>query len=241
LQYPDCGAIALVGSGEYLPVMTALEGELLQAAVVRGKREAFVQLPTAAGQEDSSSLERWHTLGQTQGQRLAVETHSLRLYTREDAFNPDFVEAIQDAGLIYLSGGDPNYLAETLIDTPVWESIVTAWSTGSSLMGCSAGAMVMGSEIIAFRKSHATRGLGLFPMMQTIPHYDRFLGWLPDRVSAAIMRVEKGMNLIGIDEKTALVRDRGDAPWRVWGEGKVHLLKSTETHSYVAGEEITFS
>jgi cyanophycinase len=221
--------------------MTALEGELLQAAVVRGKKEIFVQLPTAAGKEDPSRLERWHTLGQTQGQLLAVETNSLHLYTREDAYNPKFVEAIQDAGLIYLSGGDPNYLTESLIDTPVWEAIVSAWSSGSSLMGCSAGAMAMGSEIIAFRKSHVTRGLGLLPMLQTIPHYDRFLGWLPDRVSAAILRVEEGMNLIGIDENTALVRDRADSPWRVWGKGKVHLLKSTQTHSYVAGDEITFA
>jgi cyanophycinase-like exopeptidase len=47
--------------------------------------------------------------------------------------------------------------------------------------------------------------------------------------------------LIGIDEKTAMVRDRADSPWRVWGEGKVHLLKSAETHSYMAGEEITFA
>lgn len=221
--------------------MTALEGELLQAAVIRGKREVFVQLPTAAGQEDASRLEHWHDLGRVQGQRLAVNTDSLRLYTREDAFNPEFVEAIQDAGLIYLSGGDPHHLAESLIDTPVWEAIVRAWSTGSSLMGCSAGAMALGSEIIAFRKSHVTPGLGLLPMIQTIPHYDRFLGWLPDRVSAAIMRVEEGMNLIGIDENTAMVRDSANSPWRVWGEGKVHLLKSSQTHSFVAGEVINFS
>ncbi len=219
--------------------MTALEGELLQAAVIRGKREVFVQLPTAAGAESEASLERWHELGEVQGQRLAVKTDSLRLYNREDAFKQEFVDAIADAGLIYLSGGDPHYLTDSLIDTPVWEAIVRAWRTGSSLMGCSAGAMVMGSEIIAFRKSHATRGLSLLPSIQTIPHYDRFLGWLPDRVSAAIMRVEDGMNLIGIDEKTALVRDRADSSWRVWGEGKVHLLKSSDTHSFIAGEEIT--
>lgn len=54
------------------------------------------------------------------------------------------------------------------------------------------------------------------------------------------MRVEEGMNLIGIDENTALVRDDADSTWRVWGEGKVHLLKSSQIHSYVAGEEITF-
>ena len=221
--------------------MTALEGELLQAAVIRGKREVFVQLPTAAGAEDAKSHEHWHHLGEVQGQRLAVKTHSLRLYNREDAFKQEFVEAINNAGLIYLSGGDPHYLTDALIDTPVWDAIVKAWTSGSSLMGCSAGAMALGSEIIAFRKSHVTRGLALLPSLQTIPHYDRFLGWLPDRISAAIMRVEDGMNLIGIDENTALVRDRADSSWRVWGEGKVHLLKSTQTASYVAGREITFA
>lgn len=218
--------------------MTALEGELLQAAVIRGKRAVFVQLPTAAGQEDPARLEHWHDLGRVQGQRLAVETNSLHLYNREDAFSPEFVEAIQDAGLIYLSGGDPHYLADSLIDTPVWEAIVRTWSSGSSLMGCSAGAMALGSEIIAFRKSHVTLGLGLLPTIQTIPHYDRFLGWLPDRVSAAIMRVKEGMNLIGIEENTAMVRDSANSPWRVWGEGKVHLLKSSDTHSFEAGDEI---
>ncbi len=218
--------------------MTALEGELLQAAVIRGKKEVFVQLPTAAGAESESRLEHWHELGQVQGQRLAVSTKSLRLYKRKDAFNQEFVDVIQEAGLIYLSGGDPHYLTESLIDTPVWDAIVRAWASGSSLMVCSAGAMALGSEIIAFRKSHATRGLSLLPTIQTIPHYDRFLGWLPDRVSAAIMRVREGINLIGIDENTALVRDRFDSSWRVWGEGKVHLLKSSETHSFLAGDEI---
>lgn len=216
--------------------MTALEGELLQAAVIRGKREVFVQLPTAAGLEDASRLEHWHQLGRVQGQRLAVATNSLHVYSREDAFNLEFVEAIQDAGLIYLSGGDPHHLAESLVDTPVWEAIVAAWSTGSSLMGCSAGAMALGSEIIAFRKSHVTPGLGLLPMIQTIPHYDRFLGWLPDRVSAAIMRVEEGTNLIGIDENTAMVRDSANSLWRVWGAGKVHLLNSELTQSFSSGE-----
>lgn len=216
--------------------MTALEGELLQAAVIRGKREVFVQLPTAAGAEDESRLDHWHHLGQVQGQRLAVQTKSLHLYSREDAFNPEFVQAVLDAGLIYLSGGDPHHLVESLMDTPVWQGIIQAWSSGSSLMGCSAGAMALGSQIIAFRKSHVSAGLGLLPTIQTIPHYDRFHGWLPDRVSAAIMRVSDDTNLIGIDENTAMVRDNATSAWRVWGEGKVHLLKEENPESFSADE-----
>lgn len=219
--------------------MTALEGELLQAAVTRGKRKVFVQLPTAAGQESEERLAHWHDLGYVQAQRLGVECNSLQLYDRQDAFNTEFVDAIEDAALIYLSGGDPHHLASSLEDTPVWEAIVAAWSTGTSLMGCSAGAMALGSEIISIRKSQATQGLGLLPRIQTIPHYDRFLGWLPDRIAAAILRAEEGMSLIGIDENTALIRDNSESAWRVWGEGKVHLLLREEPHSFAAGQEIS--
>lgn len=219
--------------------MTALEGELLQVAVRRGKRDLFLQLPTAAGQESEERLAHWRDLGAAQAARLGVEGRTLPLHKREDAFDPALVELIEEAGLIYFSGGDPHYLASTLEDTPVWEAIVQEWSTGSSLMGCSAGAMVMGSEIMSIRKSHVTRGLGLLPTIQTIPHYDRFLGWLPDRIATAIMRVEEGVTLVGIDENTALVRYQEDMPWRVWGEGKVHLLNKSEPHSFEAGAEFS--
>ena len=239
MQSPTCGAIALVGSGEYLPVMTALEGELLQVALARGKRPFFLQIPTAAGAESEDRIKHWHQLGKAQADRLGVESRSLPLYTREDAFNEEYVANVEEAGLIYFSGGDPHYLASTLDDTPVWNAIVKAWNSGSSLMGCSAGAMAFGSEIIAIRKSKVTRGLGLLPNIQTIPHYDRFLGWVPDRIASTILRVEDGTNLVGIDEKTALIRDGAETSWRVWGEGKVHLLNHEQPHSYSAGEIIT--
>lgn len=184
-------------------------------------------------------LSHWHQLGKAQADRLGVESFYLPLYNREDAFNQDFVNIIETAGLIYLSGGDPHHLATTLEDTPAWNAILSAWNSGASLMGCSAGAMALGSEIIAIRKSHVTRGLGLLPNIQTIPHYDRFLGWIPDRVASTVMRVEDGTHLIGIDENTALVRDGAQSTWRVCGEGKVHLLNKSEPHSFEAGAEFS--
>jgi cyanophycinase len=228
-----------VGSGEYLPVMTLLEGELLQSGVRRGKRKSYVQIPTAAGREGDDRLDFWRKLGQAQADRLDAQCISLPLITRDDAFLAKNVDAICDAGLIYLSGGDPHYLAETLIDTPVWNAIVAAWESGTALAGCSAGAMIFGNEIMAIRKSHSSPGLNLLPSIQTIPHYDRFLGWLPDRVAASIVRAPVGVHLLGIDEETALVRDSAQALWRVWGNGKVHLLKGAAPGSFSSGEKLS--
>ena len=48
------GPLALVGSGEYLPVMTDVEAMLLD-----GRAPRYVQLPTAAAPEGQQSLQRW--------------------------------------------------------------------------------------------------------------------------------------------------------------------------------------
>jgi len=82
--------------------------------------------------------------------------------------------------------------------------------------------MAFGGKIIGIRRSHVSEGLNLLPDIEVIPHYDKFLGWLPDRVSAAIIRQDADATLIGIDEDTALVFT--DA-WRKYGPGKVHVLR----------------
>ena len=57
------GALALAGSGEYLPVMQSLEQSLLSNAIERGKKNTYIQIPTAAGQESEDRLSFWKTLG----------------------------------------------------------------------------------------------------------------------------------------------------------------------------------
>ena len=112
------GAIALVGSGEYLPQAQSLESELLRLAISRGKRNTFIQIPTAASKEGSDSLDFWKSRGADQGIRIGCEVKYLPVLNREDAHNPQWIEDVKDAGLIYFSGGDPVHLADTFRDTP---------------------------------------------------------------------------------------------------------------------------
>jgi cyanophycinase len=220
----NAGAIALVGSGEYLVQMQELETELLHRAISRGKRNTFVQIPTASSHEGDGSREKWKRLGQEQSDRIGSECIYLPIHEREDAFNPDFVDAIKDAGLIYFSGGDPHRVAQIFNGSPLWSEIVTEWKTGTSLAGCSAGAMAFGGTIMGIRKSHHSEGLGLLTGIEVIPHYDKMLGWLPDRVTAFIANTFSDATLLGIDENTALVHT--DA-WRKFGRGNVHILRGT--------------
>jgi cyanophycinase len=82
--------------------------------------------------------------------------------------------------------------------------------------------MAFGGKIIGIRMSNISEGLNLLPDIEVIPHYDKFLGWLPDRVSAAIIRQDADTTLIGIDEDTALVFTD---VWRKYGRGSVHILR----------------
>ena len=216
------GALALVGSGEYLPEAQELETELLRFGISRGKRNSYIQIPTAAGKEGEDRLDFWRQRGADQAARIGCEVKYLPVLSREDAFNEQWIEEIKSAGLIYFSGGDPVHLAEVFADTPMWKAIVQAWHEGASLAGCSAGAMAFGGKIISIRRSHITEGLGLIPDIEVIPHYDKFLGWLPDRVTAAIVRKDANTALLGIDENTAVVLTD---QWRKYGTGKVHVLR----------------
>jgi len=145
------GSLALVGSGEYLPAMASFEKSLIDDGIKNGKRPIYVQIPTAAGQESDDRLEYWKQLGKTQADRLGVDSIFLPIFTRDDANNPQYATLIHNAALIYMSGGDPHYLAETLMGTPLWDAIQENWRTGTSLAGCSAGAMVLSSHIPNFR------------------------------------------------------------------------------------------
>ena len=231
------GALALVGSGEYLVQMQEIETDLLHRGISKGKSNTYIQIPTGAGQEGEDRIEFWKERGAAQANRIGSECRYLPILKRDDAFNETYIEEVTNAGLIYFSGGDPGYITEVFEGTPLWEKIKSEFYSGSSLAGCSAGAMAFGSKIVGIRKSHVQSGLGLIPEIEVIPHYDKFLGWVPDRIASIALRSDKGSYLVGIDEDTALVLTE---KWRVQGRARVHVLKGLpdSPQTFASGEEV---
>jgi cyanophycinase-like exopeptidase len=237
------GSLALVGSGEYLPAMAQFENSLVADGVKNGKEARFLQIPTAAGRESSDRLEYWKELGLRQAKNIGVEATYLPIYTREDAFNQKYIDAVANSALMYMSGGDPHHLAEVLIDTPLWSAIIENWKTGASLAGCSAGAMVLSAHIPNFRllKKVPTQGLNLLPEVRVIPHFNKFFKWIPESAAKVLLHVPDNSILIGVDELTAIVKRSGDTEWIVFGEAKVHVLKGLPDQQLHDGERINLS
>lgn len=206
----SAGRLALVGSGEYLPALHDVEAWLLE-----GRPRRYVQLATAAAPEGESTLRYWHDLGAQAAARLDAEQIVVDVRTRSDADEQRWVDAIAGAGLIYLSGGNPVFLATTLAGTRVWAAIRDAWRGGASLAGCSAGAMALAGQVPDFRhpRRGGTVGLGVVPDVKVLPHFDRYTKWMP----AVALRplVATGAMVLGIDEDTALVAEPSDdARWQ---------------------------
>ena len=188
------GPLALAGSGEYTPAMLDVERGLLV-----GRPPRYVQIPTAAGREGPKRLSYWVELGKAQAARLGVEAVPLVVLDREQADDPAVAAAVDGAGLIYLSGGSPTVLADTLRDTALWHAIVAAWQQGAALAGCSAGAMAFGDRVPELRNPAAgsRAGLGLLPQLRVLPHFDRMAGWIPDVLTRPFFRNTDGVTLIG--------------------------------------------
>ena len=216
----SAGPIALVGSGEFLPVMRPVDAELLE-----GRPQRAVFLPTAAALEGEDRLAYWIALGTAHYGAMGVEPVPLRVLSREDADDPGLAAQIDGAGLVYLSGGNPGHLVETLRDTLVWRTIQAAWLAGTALAGCSAGAIALSAVVPDPRSTEIGRiepALGAAPQLAVIPHFDRFDRVLPKLAARIRSEVPPHVLTIGIDEDTALVG--GLEEWTVRGRQRVWVI-----------------
>lgn len=228
------GPLALVGSGEYLPQMADIEGGL-----IAGRPPRYVQIATAAVPDGPPVVERWHNLGRAQAERLGVEPVILQINDRSDANDSKVADLVEGAGLVYLSGGHPAFLAETLRDTLVWEAIVKAWRAGSALAGCSAGAIVFSSWVPSLRhpREGGTEGLGLLPHLRVIPHFDAFAARIPDMVTRFLLPKEPSISVLGIDEETAIIG--GPMTWTVKGRSSAWRITEDGREQFASGTTVT--
>jgi cyanophycinase len=231
------GPLALIGSGEYLPVMADVEGKLLA-----GRAPRYVQIPTAAAPEGEQSLNRWLDLGAAQAARLGVEQIPVVARDHAEADSAELAALVAGAGLVYLSGGNPAYLAQTLRGTRLWDAVVAAWQSGAALAGCSAGAIALTGWVPSMRAldREPDPGLAVVPRLRVLPHFDKMLGWVPDLLTRAVLGPPAGTTVIGIDEETAVVDMTGAGhSWQVHGRQQAWLLSDGPRQGYPAGATLT--
>jgi cyanophycinase len=234
------GLIALVGSGEYLPVMNGIDQYILEQTVPAGRIPQVVCLPTAAGTEGDESVNRWSTMGQDHFRELGARVQALHLTNRIEANDPEYSVVIEQADFIYFSGGNPSYLYETMLGSKAWEAVLTATGRGAAFAGCSAGAMFMGEYLPDLRAFglRQKRAFALLSKSHIFPHFDRMVAWRGITLPILQNLVPEGEYALGLDEETALVGKLG-GNWQVMGRQRVHVITKKEIKSYAVGDQVS--
>jgi len=231
------GLIALLGSGEYLPVMNEVDRYLLDSLNINGRKPRVVCLPTAAGQEGDASVNRWSNMGVDHFTKLGAEVNALPIIDRGSADDPQWEPFLENADLIYFSGGDPGYLHYTMDGSRAWSAAQRAWEHGAIYAGCSAGAMILARQMPRFRLALTQEGFSIVPAAFIMPHFDAMPVVFKPLVMALKGKLKADERMIGVDENTALVGKLG-GEWKVMGQSKVHVFTRKEDISYASGQTL---
>ncbi|GCE22338.1 hypothetical protein KDK_61380 [Dictyobacter kobayashii] len=165
----------------------------------------------------------------------ATNVKSLPLIDKASANAEEIVAALNQSNLIYLLGGFPHFLGQTLLKSRSWEAMRQAYERGAVLGGSSAGAMILCQYYFDPQSKKVVEGLGLIPQACVLPHHNAFgSNW-----AAQLTKLLPQALLLGIDEQTGMINDSGSTQknvWHVYGKGTVTLYHNGDTSVYKAGE-----
>ena len=224
------GYILLAGGAEFGGRMAEPD---LRAIELAGGLNARISIIPAAAAPD-----RNHERAGRNGVRWfeSLEARSvaaLPLIDRAAADSPAIAAALRESRLIYLLGGFPHYLGQTLSGSASWRAIAAAHQAGAVVAGSSAGAMVLCQHYYDPESGQAAEGLGIVPNACVLPHHNTFgKGW-----AGRLSKLLPGSALLGIDERTAMLDDGEGGAWRVYGQGAVTLYQNGQATVYGSGQE----
>ncbi len=227
------GTLALVGAGEYLPGHDPIDRWLFARL---GSAPRVACLATAAGTEGSERIGYWDRLGVEHYTRLGATVEAVPIIDRHLAEDERLATRVRQANFVYLSGGKPAYLHETLVDTPVLRAILAVLDAGGVVAGCSAGAMVWGEYFRSLRSGLSwQKGFNRASGAVVIPHFDEIPGLM---LRTAWETRPRDTTLLGIDRNTALVLSGGAA--QVVGTGGVTVWSHEGKQRHLNGATVTW-
>jgi cyanophycinase len=155
----------------------------------------------------------------------------LDIRTREDAYAPANVAKLEDAAVLFFTGGDQLRITSQMGGSPVLDRIFALHDQGATIVGTSAGAAAMSETMLISGPTNQSRltslsmapGLGLLEGVIIDSHFaerGRF-----GRLMGAVAQNPHNLG-IGIDEDTA-IHVTNDEEFTVVGSGAIYVIDGT--------------
>ncbi|SHI35422.1 cyanophycinase [Hymenobacter daecheongensis DSM 21074] len=218
---PPLGTLVALGGGDD-DAMLALLSDLLPAP------DARIEILAMAASDATATGTRYiralRELGCSHVRHLTIDE-------RHSADKPATLRRLQEASLLFFTGGDQELITESLHGTEFLRQLLHRYHTdaGFFVAGTSAGASVLGDQMLvgghgwrALRKGgiHTVHGLGLVPQLLLDQHFverGRF-----GRLAHAVL-VHPMCLGIGLAEETGIII-RGGNEAEVFGDGVVMVV-----------------
>jgi len=223
------GYILLAGGAEFQGKMAVTDRRVIELA---GGLNARLSIIPAAAAPDNNH-QRAAQNGVDWFQKLgAVNVTALPLTDRRSADDAVVVDALRQSKLIYLLGGFPRHLEQSLAGSNSWQAMLAAHQSGAVIAGSSAGAMILCDYYYDPYNNQIWSGLGLISDACILPHHNTFgHSWAPK-----LKQRLADISLIGIDEQTGMLNDGRQGRWQVYGAGGVTLYQNDRKACFHSGK-----
>jgi cyanophycinase len=166
----------------------------------------------------------------------------LDIRTREEASDPANVKKVNNASVVFFTGGDQLRITSQIGGSPVFDAMLDLHNGGGTIAGTSAGAAAVpdtmlisgpGEGSIRVANLGMAPGLGLLKGFVVDSHFAE-RGRL-GRLLGAVAQNPRNLGL-GIDENTAVIID-DEKSFRVLGSGGVYVIDGTNVSYSSLSEE----
>jgi len=201
--------------------------EILELVAKEAKRlKGTLVITTVATNKPNEMIDEYLPVFKELGvEKLAT----LDIRSREQAYEKETLRKLEDATVIFFTGGDQLRITSQIGDSPIYRRMKEVFAEGGTVVGTSAGAAVLPETMLVSGASDESSevsalgmapGLGLIHSVVIDSHFAQ-RGRI-GRLLGAVAQNPKNLGL-GIDENTAIVVEH-EKQFRVLGSGAVYVV-----------------
>ena len=222
------GKLFIIGGGQRSDAMMT---QLVSLSDLQ-KKDYIVVLPMSSEEPDSAYI-----YFKKQFEKLTPNPIIMLNFDKTTATNKVLNDSLQNAKLIFISGGDQSRFMNVVKNTPIYTAIHRAYENGSTIAGTSAGAAVMCEHMITgnqkleskysetfnnirYDNLETTTGMGLVKNVIIDQHFLKRSRY--NRLLSALVEFPTHIG-IGVDESTALIVRNKEI--EIVGESEVIVVK----------------